>query len=260
MDVFVHSPVKAGRFVQARLITSTCTEFLPRMPVWGPGPCRFFRVYLRHPATTAPAWDYAETVVTACAAEPIAMPTPSGHATVARKWPCRAAHRQTEAIMKPAICWRPALSPGQQAAIHELERRVSHLLHDTLHGTFRLVSARRLRHALLTGGEGWRKGRLSTLDSLLTMAGSQLTLSSERFSALYQHILRGIAFVWSEQDRAILRREESQASDIAICRADCQRQLRPATIWPADDALQAVFDQIAAGLAPVKFCRTATRP
>ena len=31
-----------------------------------------FRVYLRHPATTAPAWDYAETVVTACAAEAIA--------------------------------------------------------------------------------------------------------------------------------------------------------------------------------------------
>ena len=106
------------------------------------------------------------------------------------------------------------LSPGQQAAIHELERRVSHLLHDTLHGTFRLVSAPAGLPMPLTEARGWRKGGLSTLDSLLTMAGnSQLTLSSERFSALYQHILRGIAFVWSEQDRAILRREESQASD-----------------------------------------------
>lgn len=34
----------------------------------------------------------------------------------------------------------------------------------------------------LTEERGWRKGGLSTLDSLLTMAGnSQLTLSSERF-------------------------------------------------------------------------------
>lgn len=206
-----------------------------------------FRVYLRHPATTAPAWDYAETVVTACAAEAIAH----AHAQWSHSRPEVAVpalpHCQTQAIMIETshLLAASTLSPGQQAAIHELERRVSHLLHDTLHGTFRLVSAPAGLPMPLTEARGWRKGGLSTLDSLLTMAGnSQLTLSSERFSALYQHILRGIAFVWSEQDRAILRREESQASDTLSAVLAASASLRPATIWPADDALQAVFDQL----------------
>lgn len=204
-----------------------------------------FRVYLRHPATCAPDWDYAETVVTAGEAEAIAHAhTQWTHSRPQASVPALS-HCQAQVILVETchLLGAHALSPGQQAAIAELERRVSALLGER-EAPFRLVSAPAGLPMPLTDAAGWRADSITTLDSLLAVAGNgQLTLSSERFSALYQHILHGMAFVWSEQDRSILCREEQQASDAVNSVLAASASLRPAAIWPADEALQAVFDQ-----------------
>ena len=173
-------------------------------------------------------------------------------------------HCQTQAIAIETSHSLAAstLSPGQQAAIHELERRVSHLLHDTLHGTFRLVSAPAGLPMPLTEARGWRRGGLSTLDSLLTMAGnSQLTFVQRAVFLRCTSIFcaasplcganKTAPFCAAKKARPAMRYLPCWPPAPACARPPSGQQTMPCKPCSTSSA---------AGLARQKLCRTATRP
>lgn len=204
-----------------------------------------FRVYLRRAASHDASWDYAETVVTASAADAIAHAHAQWAHSVGPGIPALP-HCQSQAVLVHASSAPPAhASPAQQALLHALTRKVNHCLRPQLQRPFQWVNAPAGLPTPLTDGQGWRRASLAALDSLLSVsAHGQLTLSSERFSALYQHLLLSTAFVWSEQDQNILRRQAADSADAAQAVLDASPIVRAAALWPKEDALQAVFDQL----------------
>lgn len=176
-----------------------------------------YRVQFSRPSTSPNIWSWAETVV--APDEEFALGY--AYADWKRSKPAESVPafslcpHTAQKIGSLTLLGASSVSPGQQAFINDIQSQVSKFLATQLDGAFNVVMyPSGFNYGITYGANAYyNQATLQDIDTMLGMNSNGLMdLTGGGFSSLYAQVMQAVTFSFSQQDTALMNKQDTAAS------------------------------------------------